>query len=124
MMHPICDRYQAEPVIRHGEDCPHLCTCGGTLVFHESPVHNWFELSYAQYATIPRSIMEAMPHEWQERMVRCLEELDEAFDWRPKEGRYWCHLKDGKGRYVEDPLQQYRRPDYAYIETLRQEKPQ
>jgi hypothetical protein len=81
-------------------------------------VHNWFELSYAQYLTIPRSIMEAMPEEWQKRMVACLKELDSTFDWRPSEGRYWVKLKNSKGQYVKDPLMQYRHPDIKYIESL------
>ena len=82
-------------------------------------IHTWFGLSYAQYLTIPRSIMEAMPAEWQERMVACLRELDDTFDWRPAEGRYWCRLKDSKGRYAPDPLIEYRHPDRVYIESVR-----
>lgn len=82
-------------------------------------VHDWFELTYAQYLTIPRSIMEAMPAEWQKRMVACLEELDNTFDWRPEEGRYWVQLKDGKGMYRHDPLMEYRHPDSAHIESIR-----
>jgi hypothetical protein len=88
-------------------------------VLHESPIHFWFELSYAQYLTIPRSVMEVMPLEWQEKMVECLQELDEKIKWRPKEGRYWVRLKDEKGRYVKDPLMQYRHPDTEYIESLK-----
>lgn len=84
----------------------------------DSPIHNWFELSYAQYLTIPRSIMEAMPEEWQLRMTKCLEELDEKFEWRPKEGRYWVQLKDNNGRYVSDPLREYRHPDKKYIQLI------
>lgn len=83
------------------------------------PVWDWFELSYAQYLTIPRSIMQAMPVEWQLRMVQCLEELDETFAWRPEEGRYWVQLKDGRGRYTHDPLMEYRHPDQEYIESIR-----
>ena len=71
-------------------------------------VHHWFELSYAQYLTIPRSVLEAMPLKWQLTFVKCLEELDETIDWRPKEGRYWVKLKDAKGRYVKDPLGDYK----------------
>ena len=88
-------------------------------IFFESPVHEWFELSHAQYLTIPRSIMESMPNEWQKRMVKCLEELDETYDWRPKEGRYWVKLKDGKGRYVSDPLMEYRHSDKNYIKSIK-----
>ena len=75
----------------------------------DGAIHDWFELSYAQYLTIPRSVLQSMPSEWQEIFVKCLEELDEKIDWRPKEGRYWVKLKDDKGRYVEDPLMDYQR---------------
>lgn len=73
------------------------------------PVHLWFELTYAQYLTIPRSLLQSMPQEWQSRFVRCLEELDSAFDWRPEQGRYWVRLKDDNGRFVQDPLMDYER---------------
>lgn len=49
------------------------------------PVHEWFELSYAQYLTIPRSILQSMPTDWQVRFVGILQDLDETFDWRPEE---------------------------------------
>lgn len=83
------------------------------------PIQLWFELSYAQYLTIPRSIMEAMPVEWQRKMAILLDELDETYSWRPKSGRYWVQLKDDKGRYVTDPLQQYRHPDKNYIQSIK-----
>ncbi len=78
-------------------------------IIKEDPIHLWFELSYAQYLTVPRSVLQSMPHEWQERFVKCLEELDEKIDWRPEEGRYWVQLKDSKGRYVHDTLMDYQR---------------
>ena len=73
------------------------------------PIHGWFELSYAQYLTIPRSVLQSMPAEWQHRFAACLEQLDEAVDWRPDEGRYWVRLKDKDGRFVRDPLMDYER---------------
>jgi hypothetical protein len=73
------------------------------------PLHSWFELSYAQYLTIPQSVLQSMPIKWQQRFVRCLEELNGAIEWRPKDGRYWVRLKDGRGRFVEDPLMDYER---------------
>lgn len=75
-----------------------------------NPVHMWFDLSYAQYLTIPRSVLQAMPQEWQHRFAKCLYELDDAIDWRPKQGRYWCRLRDANGRFVNDPLENYRHP--------------
>lgn len=73
------------------------------------PIHEWFELTYAQYLTIPRSVLQSMPAEWQERFVTCLRELDSAIDWRPEEGRYWVRLKDKHGRFTHDPLMDYER---------------
>jgi hypothetical protein len=75
----------------------------------EEPIHLWFELSYAQYLTIPRSVLQSMPAEWQKRFVQCLEELDELIDWRPKAGQYWVQLKDERGRFLHDPLMDYER---------------
>lgn len=94
----------------------------------EEPIHAWFELSYAQYLTIPRSALQSMPIEWQHRFVECLMELDEI-DWRPQHGtRYRCQLyfvddlasADDFGteeqyvkaywrRAIEDPLGDYAR---------------
>lgn len=86
----------------------------------DGPIHNWFELSYAQYLTVPRSVMEAMPVEWQERMTKCLEDLDREFAWRPKGGgRYWVTLQDAHGKYVHDDFREYRHPDYEMIEKAR-----
>lgn len=82
-------------------------------------ISGWFELSYAQYLTVPRSIMQEMPDEWQARMAQCLHELDDTFDWRPKSGRYWCRLRDDNGRFTDDPLMQYRHPNYAYIASIK-----
>jgi hypothetical protein len=79
------------------------------MIIEDGKIHYWFELSYAQYLTIPRSVLQSMPSGWQERFVACLNELDETIDWRPKAGRYWVQLKDGSGRYTEDPLMDYER---------------
>lgn len=82
----------------------------------KTDIHTWFELSYAQYLTIPRSVLQSMPEEWQYKFTELLEELDNTIDWRPKSGRYWVKLKDDQGRYVHDPLMEYRHaPRLPYI---------
>lgn len=85
-------------------------------MIHESPIHIWFELSYAQFLTVPRLVMESMPYEWQKKMVELLQEMDATFDWRPKKGRYWVKLKDDRGRFAHAPLADYR---HGNIEHLR-----
>jgi len=83
-------------------------TANNEVVF-KPKIHDWFELSYAQYLTIPRSALQSMPDVWQEVFTAHLEELDSAIDWRPENGRYWVRLRDENGRYVSDPLQDYQR---------------
>lgn len=70
----------------------------------------WWSLSYSQYLTVPRSVMQAMPEEWQNKMADLLKELDETLVWRPQQGCYWVKLKDSKGKYASDPLADYRHP--------------
>ncbi len=77
-------------------------------VCKSSPIHTWFELTYAQFLTVPRLVMQNMPLEWQEKMAALLDEMDETFDWRPKEGRYWVKLRDANGRFWHAPLEDYR----------------
>jgi hypothetical protein len=82
-------------------------------------IHHWFELTYAQYLTIPRSVLEAMPDEWQTQMVELLTQLDDTFQWRPHQGRYWVELRDANGKFVSDRLKEYRYPDGEYIESIK-----
>lgn len=86
---------------------------------HDGPVHGWFELTRAQYLTVPRSVLQEMPLAWQERFAACLEELDREFDWRPSEGRYWVELRKENGRIANDPLREYRHPNLDHIELIR-----
>ncbi|NRS50991.1 hypothetical protein [Brevibacillus sp. HB2.2] len=87
----------------------------------ERDIHEWFELTYAQYLTIPRSILQSMPVEWQKKFVVLLEELDET-QWLsllPKDTCYKVELRQMKdslngrgwtwGRKVADPLADYQR---------------
>jgi len=82
----------------------------------DHPIHSWFELSYAQFLTVPRLVLESMPLEWQHQMAALLQEMDDTFDWRPKEGRYWVRLKDAHGRFCDAPLNDYR---HGSVEHLR-----
>lgn len=57
----------------------------------DGPIHAWFGLSYSNYQVIPRTFMQSMPIEWQERMVTCLEELRDAFEHQPQPEVYEVH---------------------------------
>lgn len=49
------------------------------MSFEHEAIHTWFGLSYANYLVVPRSVLQSMPDEWQERFVSCLQEMHEAF---------------------------------------------
>lgn len=72
-------------------------------------IHDWFGLSYGSYLTIPRSVLQSMPDEWQAKFVVLLDELDSEIEWRPDEGCYWVALRDEKGRFIDDPAEDYER---------------
>lgn len=84
----------------------------GTL---EEPIHEWFELSYAKFLTVPRLVMASMPLDWQRKMAALLLEMDATFDWRPKAGRYWVRLKDSRGRFCSAPVGAYRRGSVEHL---------
>lgn len=63
------------------------------------PVHGWFGLSYANYLTLPRSLMQSMPQPWQAKLVALLEEFHTAYrhlewpDYNVEAGK-WCYISD------------------------------
>ena len=87
-----------------------------------SPISEWFELSYAQFLTVPRLVMESMAFEWQEKMAALLNEMDHTFNWRPQEGRYWVRLRDEYGRFQDAPLSDYRHGSIEHLRIVRQEE--
>lgn len=98
-----------------------------SLVDDDEPVHLWFGLSYANYLTLPRSLLQSMPDEWQKRFVTCLYELDAHFEGVPQASRYRVTAIDEDGRFTKDPVPHYdrgrtrivaaRRADAAEVES-------
>lgn len=75
----------------------------------EEPVHMWFGLSYANYLTINRTLLQSMPLEWQRRFVRCLEELDAAAGHLPHAEGYNVSTRKFGGQFMRDPIPRYDR---------------
>jgi hypothetical protein len=98
-------------------ECPN-CGCMNKC----EAVHNWFELTYASYLVLPRVLLCDMPRSWQERFVSCLRELDETWKPVPEEGTYTVNVRGDNGKFVSDPLSNYRRPSRAVIERCRRQK--
>lgn len=63
-------------------------------------VHTYFGLSYSNYLVRPRTLLQSMPEEWQERFVGCLEEMDAAFEHVPQAPSY--NVQPASWKYVSE----------------------
>jgi hypothetical protein len=98
-----------------------------------SPEHEWCDpindsgLVYrTQYLVVSRTLMEAMPKEWQHRFVDLMDQVREEFDFfHPDWGspRYTVVCKNHDGRIMQDPWGRYRYPNSEMIEKLRNKAP-
>lgn len=80
--------------------------------FGDGAIHEWFELSYCSYLVLPRIALQSMPHEWQQRFVDCLDELDSRITRSMPENcsHYFVMPRDDEtGRLVKDPYSDYER---------------
>lgn len=73
------------------------------------PIHLWFNLTYANYLCLPRSVLQSMPQEWQARFCEMLDEMREMYghlDWPS----YRVSAVDREtGRFISDPIPHYNR---------------
>lgn len=91
------------------------------------PVHGSFGLSYASYYVVPRSVLQSMPLEWQDRFIELANQLVEHFgdtvdqvDYRVVAYEKGTVAKGRRGRIVvKDPLRDYRHvrldPDVPFV---------
>lgn len=98
---------------------------------HESttPVHDYFGLTYSNFMVLHRSIMQAMPIEWQQKIVALLEEADFAVSADSKlsamvEDNYKLTIRKPNGQFgpVNMKLMDYRYPCVevaAFAERMR-----
>ena len=74
------------------------------------PIHEWFGLTYSNYLVLPRSILQSMPVDWQDRFVSCLREADEAVSGMgDMPDQYTVQARDGAGRFIHDDSSDYSR---------------
>lgn len=81
-------------------------------------IHGWFGLSYASYLVVPRVLLEQMPAGWQHEFVLLLERAHEEYPDAPT--GYTVYRRDERGRFLADPLRQYRYPDFAAIQAAQE----
>ena len=85
-------------------------------------IHRWFSLSYANYLVLHRSLLQEMPVAWQRKMVALLNEFWDEFDSEKVPHSFTVNRRDERGRFLADPLSQYRHPDLALIGRFRKPK--
>ena len=79
-------------------------------------IHTYFGLTYANYLVLPRTLLQSMPEEWQDRFVECLNEAEEAFSHIDQAESYMVLPRDPRtGRFIKDPVPHYNR-GRTYIE--------
>jgi hypothetical protein len=84
---------------------------------HEA-IHTWFNLTYANYLCLPRSVLQSMSDDWQYRFVSLLEEMQENFgdlDWPS----YRVSAIDKlTGKFKRDPIPHYNRGRTRLVPAL------
>lgn len=75
----------------------------------DGPVHTWFELTYANYLVLHRTVLQSMPGEWQERFVACLMELQDACAGLEMPSKFAVNVRRDDGRFTSDPVPHYNR---------------
>ena len=89
-------------------------------VFWDPPVSDYFGLSHSSWLTLPRVLMESMPHDWQQKMTDLLFEYEATFNLEPQcLGTTVRTTYQGKIVKTPDWLKNYRHPDKEFIETLK-----
>lgn len=79
-------------------------------VYVDAPFHHWFGLTYSSYLVLPRSILEALPLDLQERMIAVIDEARDLLDTDQIGDNYSVQLRGEKGRFLKDPFANYRHP--------------
>ena len=77
-------------------------------ILYEEPMQEWFGLSYCSYLTIPRSILQSMPVDWQKKLVELLNEAGRLYQC-PEKGSYTVYVRDEEGKFIHDFFRDYER---------------
>lgn len=83
------------------------------------PIHGAFGLTYASYLVMHRSLLQRMPVEWQRKFVQLCDEYWQVWDCMKADLDFVVQVRDERGRFVEDPLRNYRHTPSDLIEAVR-----
>ena len=73
-------------------------------------IHEWFELTYASYLVLPRSILQSLPDNLQRNLVACLNEIDSiCLEHGIATPSYKVIAIDENNKFMKDPYRDYER---------------
>lgn len=82
----------------------------------QTPIHDFFGLSYASYLVLPRTLLQSCSVETQTELCAALEKVYQE-EKNNMGGQHWPHKAEihvqlresGTGRFTQDPLANYER---------------
>lgn len=73
-------------------------------------VHDYFGLTYCSYIVLPRTVLQSMPEDWQDKFISLMEEMDGRTGWRQQlPGEYNVTMRTDDGKFSIDPFLDYER---------------
>ncbi len=78
--------------------------------YFQGAMWEWFCMSRSSYLVIPRTLLCGMPGRWQEKFAALLNECRETYDSDKIADDYSVKLRGSDGRFIRDPLGNYRHP--------------
>jgi hypothetical protein len=105
---PIIPMAYGRPIVEVEAEREAEAKAANVAAFDPEPMHTWFGLTYSAYLVLNRSALEAMPAEWQARMVALLEEMREHLDADQLCSEFKV-MATKNGKFVTDPWRDYRR---------------
>ena len=81
-----------------------------TWVRPDTDIHTWFNLTYANYLVLPRTLLQSLPEEMQYRLTEVLDEIADLAEANcVPSPRYRVQAVDKRGRFMVDPVPHYER---------------
>jgi len=72
-------------------------------------VHEWFGLTYSSYMVLPRTMLQSMPDNWQEKFIKLVDEMDDKLGHHNQVYSYTVLSKDKNNKFMKDDLRNYDR---------------
>ena len=79
------------------------------IIQSDGEIHNWFGLSYASHLVLPRSVLQSMPLEWQEKFVEMIKEISKELEVEDMPEYRVNAIDSTTKKFLKDHYAQYER---------------